>query len=105
MNRVVITGIGAVSPNGIGREGFWRATASGVTGTNKITLFEDDDVPCRVTAEVKDMSFMDKLTFLTEKDKSRIQRAILYTRLKAVTLRGTADQIAIAERVVKERDK
>ena len=31
--RVVVTGIGAVSPNGIGREAFWEATRNGISGT------------------------------------------------------------------------
>ena len=38
MRRVVITGIGAVSPNGIGRERFWEATRNGVSGVRRITL-------------------------------------------------------------------
>jgi len=91
MNRVVITGIGAVSPNGIGRDAFWRSTADGVSGTNRITLFDEEEIPCRVDAEVKDMSFTDKLTFLTEKDKSRIQRAIpmaLYATMEAAEQAG-----------------
>jgi hypothetical protein len=32
LKRVVVTGMGAVSPNGIGREAFWRNTASGISG-------------------------------------------------------------------------
>jgi 3-oxoacyl-(acyl-carrier-protein) synthase len=39
MRRVVITGIGAVSPNGIGRERFWDATRNGVSGVGRITRF------------------------------------------------------------------
>ena len=44
MKRVVVTGMGAVSPNGIGREEFWKATASGVSGTDRVTLYDDTDV-------------------------------------------------------------
>src|ERR1039458_2462590 len=40
--RVVITGIGAVSPNGIGREAFWEASRNGVSGVRRITRFD----PC-----------------------------------------------------------
>ncbi|HZS48575.1 MAG TPA: beta-ketoacyl-[acyl-carrier-protein] synthase family protein [Blastocatellia bacterium] len=95
MKRVVVTGMGAVSPNGIGREAFWNATATGVSGTDRVTLFDDESVPCKVAAEVKDMSFMDKLTFLTEKDKSRIQRAIpmaLYATMEAAAQAGISLQ-------------
>lgn len=51
--RVVITGMGAVSPNGIGREAFWEACASGGSGTGSITLFDPSDLPCRVAGEVR----------------------------------------------------
>lgn len=51
--RVVVTGMGAVSPNGIGRERFWRACADGVSGTGPITSFEPDGIPCAVAGEVK----------------------------------------------------
>ncbi|HKY59575.1 MAG TPA: beta-ketoacyl-[acyl-carrier-protein] synthase family protein, partial [Gemmatimonadota bacterium] len=51
--RVVITGMGAVSPNGIGREAFWRACARGGSGTGSITLFDPSDLPCRVAGEVR----------------------------------------------------
>ena len=40
MPRVAITGIGAVSPNGIGRERFWEATRNGVSGVRRITRFD-----------------------------------------------------------------
>lgn len=52
--RIVITGMGAVSPNGVGREAFWRACASGGSGTVAITHFDPSDLPCRVAGEVQD---------------------------------------------------
>ncbi len=52
-NRVVITGMGAVSPNGIGRRVFWEACAGGSTGTGPITLFDASELPCRVAGEVR----------------------------------------------------
>ena len=45
MRRVVITGIGAVSPNGIGRERFWEATRNGVSGVRRITRFDPSGIP------------------------------------------------------------
>lgn len=73
LKRVVVTGIGAVSPNGIGREAFWDATAHGVSGTGPITLFDASKLSCRVAAEVKGFDF-DR--FISKKDKDRVQRAI-----------------------------
>ena len=51
--RVVITGMGVVSPNGLGRDAFWRACARGESGTGPITLFDASDLDCRVAGEVK----------------------------------------------------
>jgi 3-oxoacyl-[acyl-carrier-protein] synthase II len=73
LRRVVVTGMGAVSPNGIGREAYWRATANGVSGTGPITLFDASKLSCRVAAEVKDFDF-DR--FISRKDKDRVQRAV-----------------------------
>ena len=44
--RVVITGIGVVSPFGVGRERFWDSVRDGVSGTRAVTAF-DVDVPAR----------------------------------------------------------
>lgn len=52
--RVVVTGIGAVSPNGIGREAFWAATRKGVSGVGPITRFDASGHSVRVAGEVKD---------------------------------------------------
>ncbi len=38
--RVVITGIGIVAPNGIGKEAFWQACISGISGIRQITRFD-----------------------------------------------------------------
>jgi 3-oxoacyl-[acyl-carrier-protein] synthase II len=65
--------MGAVSPNGIGREAYWEATASGRSGTGPITLFDASKLSCRVAAEVKDFDF-DR--YVTKKDKDRVQRAV-----------------------------
>ena len=40
--RVVVTGIGAVSPNGIGREAFWKATREGKSGIRRIEAMVEE---------------------------------------------------------------
>src|SRR5436190_2234893 len=50
--RVVITGIGAVSPFGIGRECFWSHVSRGCSGTRAITDFDASPFACRVAAPV-----------------------------------------------------
>jgi 3-oxoacyl-[acyl-carrier-protein] synthase II len=51
-DRVVVTGMGAVSPNGIGRRSFWKACAAGTSGTGAITQFDPATIPCKVAGEV-----------------------------------------------------
>ena len=51
-HRVVITGIGAVSPNGIGREAFWSATKAGVSGVRRITRFDPAVSSVQIAGEV-----------------------------------------------------
>jgi 3-oxoacyl-[acyl-carrier-protein] synthase II len=65
--------MGAVSPNGLGREAYWKATANGVSGTGLITLFDASKLTCKVAAEVKDFDF-DR--YVSKKDKDRVQRAV-----------------------------
>jgi len=53
MNRVVVTGIGVVSPVGNGRSGFWRGLVGGRSGIGPLTLFDASTFPVRIGGEVK----------------------------------------------------
>src|ERR1035441_5804463 len=74
MRRVVITGIGAVSPNGIGRERFWQATRNGVSGVRRITRFDPSGLAVQVAGEVPD-EFDEKL-YVDVKDRPHVSRAV-----------------------------
>src|SRR4051794_12425613 len=74
MRRVVITGIGAVSPNGIGRERFWEATRNGVSGVRRITRFDPTGYQVQVAGEVPD-EFDEKL-YVEVKDRPHVSRAV-----------------------------
>src|SRR5690348_1895904 len=52
--RAVISGIGVVSPFGVGREVFWDHIARGVSGTRAITAFDARSLACQVAAAVPD---------------------------------------------------
>ncbi|HUG38634.1 MAG TPA: beta-ketoacyl synthase N-terminal-like domain-containing protein, partial [Candidatus Limnocylindrales bacterium] len=52
--RVVITGLGVVAPNGIGKQAFWESLVAGKSGVDWITAFDASSYPCKVAAEVKD---------------------------------------------------
>ncbi|HYH10015.1 MAG TPA: beta-ketoacyl-[acyl-carrier-protein] synthase family protein [Thermoanaerobaculia bacterium] len=51
-DRIVITGIGALSPNGVGRERYFDALKAGRSGIRNITQFEPGTLPCRIAGEV-----------------------------------------------------
>ena len=54
MNRVVITGLGVISPVGNNREQFWTNLTHGLPGIGPITLFDASSFPVRIGGEVKD---------------------------------------------------
>ncbi len=53
-NKIVITGMGAVTPVGIGVENFWNGLITGVHGIGRITRFDASALPVQIAAEVKD---------------------------------------------------
>lgn len=52
-NRVAVTGVGVVAPNGIGKEAFWSTLCEGKSGIAPITLFDASQHPSRIAGEVK----------------------------------------------------
>ncbi len=63
MRRVVVTGIGVVSPLGIGNQSNWDALLAGESGIDRITRFDVTDFPVKIAGEVKGFNaeeFIDK---------------------------------------------
>ena len=58
-NRVVITGMGIVAPNGIGIESYWESLLAGRSGIGPITLFDASDFKSRIAGEVKNFNPFD----------------------------------------------
>ncbi|HZZ78326.1 MAG TPA: beta-ketoacyl-ACP synthase II [Gemmataceae bacterium] len=54
MRRVVISGLGVVAPNGIGKDAFWSACLNGTSGVGPISAFDASGHPVKIAAEVKD---------------------------------------------------
>ena len=52
MRRVVVTGVGVVSPLGFGKEAVWRRLIAGESGAGRIEKFDTSKLPCHVAAEV-----------------------------------------------------
>ncbi|HZA27459.1 MAG TPA: beta-ketoacyl-ACP synthase II [Actinomycetota bacterium] len=71
--RVVVTGIGPVTPVGIGLKAFWDGIVSGRPGGGDVTLFDASEFPVRTAAEVRDF---DPTVFMEPKAIKRTDRAI-----------------------------
>lgn len=67
--RVVITGIGVVSPVGIGKDKFWNSIKSGQSGIDIVTRFDVEDYSSKLAAEVKDFQVTD---FIGKKEARRM---------------------------------
>lgn len=52
--KLVITGMGAVTPIGIGVDAYWSALVEGQCGVGKITRFDASELPVQIAAELKD---------------------------------------------------
>jgi 3-oxoacyl-[acyl-carrier-protein] synthase II len=58
-NRVVITGMGILAPNGTGLEEFWESLLTGRSGIGPITLFDASELKSRIAGEVKNFNPLD----------------------------------------------
>jgi 3-oxoacyl-[acyl-carrier-protein] synthase II len=58
-NRVAVTGMGVVAPNGIGLNTYWKSLLDGKSGIGPITLFDASDFKSRIAGEVKDFDPFD----------------------------------------------
>ena len=52
MRRVVVSGLGVVAPNGVGKEAFWSACREGHSGVGPIRSFDASGHPVQIAAEV-----------------------------------------------------
>jgi 3-oxoacyl-[acyl-carrier-protein] synthase II len=69
--RVVVTGLGVVAPNGIGKEAFWKALIEGKSGINKITLFDASSFPVQIAGEIKNFDASQYMDFKTVRRTGR----------------------------------
>ncbi len=73
LRRAVITGIGCVSPNGIGRSAFWTALREGRSGVRRITRFDVSDFPVQIAAEV---TGVDVYEIIPPKERQHVPRVV-----------------------------
>lgn len=70
--RIVITGIGILAPNGIGKEAFWSSLKEGRSGIKPITIFDPGFFKTKLAGEISDFNAEE---FLGPKDLQNIDRA------------------------------
>ena len=80
--RIVITGMGVVTPLGVGVAANWQRLIAGESGLVSVTRFRTDDLPCRIGGEVPLMEShphrLDVDSIVTPKERRRMDDFILY---------------------------
>jgi len=97
--RVVITGIGAITPLGSSISQFWEGLVAGQSGIRKITQFDASDMPCQIAGEVPDF---DPEDYMERKEVRRVARSAQFAlgaATQAVTDAGLPDTMVNGERV------
>lgn len=78
--RVVVTGLGVVSPVGTGVEKFWKALLAGQSGIRPITHFDASKFDCRICGDIIDCNPLDHFS---SKDARQISRFVQYALVAA----------------------
>src|SRR5436853_7906414 len=74
-NRVVITGMGVVSPNGVGSGAFCRAVVDGKSGVRRITRFDTSQLPVHIAGEIPVDQF-DDTKWVDGNQRKHVSRAV-----------------------------
>jgi 3-oxoacyl-[acyl-carrier-protein] synthase II len=80
--RVVITGLGVVAPNGIGKDRFWENLIAGKSGVDYVSAFDASSYACKVAAEVRHFQASDFISTRKTRTMARFsQFAVIATKL------------------------
>lgn len=71
--RVVVTGMGAVSPNGVGNQAFSEAALAGRSGVQRISRFDASEIQVQIAGEVRDF---DELAWVEKRDRKHVSRVL-----------------------------
>ena len=71
--RVVITGMGVVSPNGIGKEAFCLAVLAGKSGVKRISRFDPSDLPVHIAGEIPEF---DESAWIDARERKHVSRVV-----------------------------
>ncbi len=97
MKRVVITGLGAVTPVGNDTATTWENIKNGVCGIGEITKFDTSDLKVKIAAEVKDF---DPTLYI---EKKEVKRTDLYTQYAVAAATQAVNDSDILNKVAPER--
>jgi 3-oxoacyl-[acyl-carrier-protein] synthase II len=80
VRRVVVTGLGAVTPVGVGAKAYWDAITAGRSGVGPLTLVDPEPMPSKVAAECLDF---DPAASLGPKEAKRLDRSVQFALTSA----------------------
>ena len=80
-NRVVITGLGPVTPVGIGKNKFWQSLIQGKCGIDRISYFDTEKYPTKIAAEVKDFDYTN---YISIKEANRMDKSTQFSIVAAM---------------------
>jgi len=97
--RVVITGLGVITPIGSELDTFWQALLDGKSGVRRITQFDPEDLPCQIAGEIPDFDPTDHMLAKYARRMSRSSQLALVTAKKAMADSELPNPLPDAERV------
>jgi len=80
-NRVVITGLGPVTPVGIGKNSFWQSLIQGKCGVDRISYFDTEKYSAKIAAEVKDFDY---INYISIKEANRMDKSTQFSIVAAM---------------------
>jgi 3-oxoacyl-[acyl-carrier-protein] synthase II len=97
--RVVITGMGVVSPNGVGNEAFSEGTLAGRSGVKRISRFDPSEIPVQIAGQVSDF---DELAWVEKRERKHVSRVLPLAIAAATEAMQTAgvesDKLSLKEK-------
>jgi beta-ketoacyl-acyl-carrier-protein synthase II len=96
--RVVITGLGAISPLGSSVKLLWEGWVQGCSGVRRITQFDASNFPCQIAGEIPDFNPSD---YIDRKDERRLPRSAqiaVASALQAIADAGLPEPVPNGER-------
>jgi 3-oxoacyl-[acyl-carrier-protein] synthase II len=96
--RVVITGMGALTPVGLSVDETWASLVAGRSGIAEITLFDASQMPIRIAGEVKNFDPTEYIDFKEARRMARCSQLALSAGFQAMADAGLGDQVPDPER-------